>query len=100
MLYKTVALGLTAQSVAGFSPAPMSKISASRIARISDVTMAKKSVGDLSEADLKGKKVLVRCDLNVPLNGKTITDGEAARFAACALVCRAAHALTSMAHLP
>merc|ERR1719324_1540309 len=36
--------------------------------------MAKKSVGDLTEADLKGKKVLVRCDLNVPLDGKTITD--------------------------
>jgi phosphoglycerate kinase len=36
--------------------------------------MAKKSVGDLKEADLKGKKVLVRCDLNVPLDGKTITD--------------------------
>ena len=32
-------------------------------------------VGDLTEADLKGKKVLVRCDLNVPLDGKTITDG-------------------------
>jgi len=28
----------------------------------------KKSVEDLSEADLKGKKVLIRCDLNVPLN--------------------------------
>ena len=38
------------------------------------VEMAKKSVGDLTEADLKGKKVLVRCDLNVPLDGKTITD--------------------------
>lgn len=35
---------------------------------------AKKSIEDLSEADLKGKKVLVRCDLNVPLDGKTITD--------------------------
>lgn len=34
----------------------------------------KKSVSDLSEADLKGKKVLVRCDLNVPLKDKTITD--------------------------
>jgi len=32
------------------------------------------SVGDLSEAELKGKKVLVRCDLNVPLSGKDITD--------------------------
>merc|ERR1719164_283796 len=36
--------------------------------------MAKKSVADLSAAELKGKKVLVRCDLNVPLDGKTITD--------------------------
>jgi len=35
---------------------------------------AKKSVGDLSDAELKGKKVLVRCDVNVPLDGKTITD--------------------------
>merc|ERR1719155_283648 len=35
---------------------------------------AKKSVADLTEADLKGKKVLIRCDLNVPLDGKTITD--------------------------
>merc|ERR1712151_704626 len=32
------------------------------------------SVGDLTEDDLKGKKVLVRCDLNVPLDGKTISD--------------------------
>jgi phosphoglycerate kinase len=36
--------------------------------------MVKKTVEDLSEADLKGKKVLVRCDLNVPLDGKRITD--------------------------
>merc|ERR1719324_1068465 len=48
-----------------------SKIGASRV---STVEMAKKSVGDLTEADLKGKRVLVRCDLNVPLDGKTITD--------------------------
>merc|ERR1719258_68963 len=41
---------------------------------MSDIAMKKKSVGDLTEADLKGKKVLVRCDLNVPLDGKTITD--------------------------
>lgn len=35
----------------------------------------KKSVSDLSESDLKGKKVLVRCDLNVPLDAKcNITD--------------------------
>merc|ERR1711988_1805070 len=47
---------------------------ASKISRSATVEMAKKSVGDLTEADLKGKKVLVRCDLNVPLDGKTITD--------------------------
>jgi len=35
---------------------------------------AKMNVADLSEGDLKGKKVLIRCDLNVPLDGKTITD--------------------------
>merc|ERR1719270_2543068 len=35
---------------------------------------AKKSVEDLSDAELKGKKVLIRCDVNVPLDGKTITD--------------------------
>merc|ERR1712087_619870 len=35
---------------------------------------AKKSIEDLTEGDLKGKKVLVRCDVNVPLDGKTITD--------------------------
>lgn len=34
----------------------------------------KKSVSDLSKSDLESKKVLVRCDLNVPLDGKTITD--------------------------
>ena len=31
-----------------------------------------KSVADLG--DLRGKRVLVRCDLNVPLDGETITD--------------------------
>jgi phosphoglycerate kinase len=35
---------------------------------------AKKSIEDLTEKDLKGKKVLVRCDVNVPLDGKKITD--------------------------
>merc|ERR1719270_2653206 len=35
---------------------------------------AKKSVADLSDDELKGKKVLVRCDVNVPLDGKKITD--------------------------
>lgn len=35
---------------------------------------AKKSIEDLSDAELKGKRVLVRCDVNVPLDGKKITD--------------------------
>lgn len=34
----------------------------------------KQSVGDLKDEDLKGKKVLVRCDLNVPLTDKVIGD--------------------------
>ncbi len=34
----------------------------------------KKSISDLTASDLQSKKVLVRCDLNVPLSGKTITD--------------------------
>jgi len=37
--------------------------------------MPKKSIESLSESDLKGKKVLVRCDLNVPLDDDAkITD--------------------------
>ena len=39
-----------------------------------EAVVKKLSVGDLKDADLKGKKVLVRCDLNVPLDGKTIGD--------------------------
>jgi phosphoglycerate kinase len=35
---------------------------------------AKKSIEDLTDAELKGKRVLVRCDVNVPLDGKKITD--------------------------
>merc|ERR1711966_111273 len=35
---------------------------------------AKKSIEDLTDDELKGKKVLIRCDVNVPLDGKKITD--------------------------
>jgi len=51
-----------------------SRSSVARYTRGVHLEMVKKSVGDLSDAELKGKKVLVRCDLNVPLDGKTITD--------------------------
>jgi phosphoglycerate kinase len=47
---------------------------AAPVSRSRVLEMAKKSVSDLKEPDLKGKRVLVRCDLNVPLDGKTITD--------------------------
>lgn len=41
----------------------------------------RRSVGDLKEADLKGKRVFVRADLNVPLKGSTITDDTRVRAA-------------------
>merc|ERR1711933_516409 len=45
------------------------------VAALDEKVEAKKSVEDLGEADLNGKIVLIRCDLNVPLNADLeITD--------------------------
>jgi len=71
MISAAVSFSAASASYTGAMPSRMSQ---SRVARSGAVEMAKKSVGDLKEADLKGKRVLVRCDLNVPLDGKTITD--------------------------
>jgi len=68
MFLKAVVLAIAVSSSAAFVP------SASFGIRGDFALDAKKSIQDLSEAQLKGKKVLVRCDVNVPLDGKTITD--------------------------
>jgi phosphoglycerate kinase len=63
-----ITLAVLSVIVSGFQPI--------RISRHDLALDAKKSVGDLSEADLKGKRVLVRADFNVPLEKGTnkITD--------------------------
>jgi phosphoglycerate kinase len=64
---------LSATSTAAF--APSRAFGVRNVAPASLVELdAKKSIEDLTEKDLKGKKVLVRCDVNVPLDGKKITD--------------------------
>jgi len=60
-----------ASSTSAFAPAH----SFGRVATPSVMELdAKKSIEDLTEEELKGKKVLVRCDVNVPLDGSKITD--------------------------
>jgi len=62
---------LATSQVAAFAPAATFGVRS----HVSSVELeAKKSIEDLSDDELKGKKVLVRCDVNVPLDGKKITD--------------------------
>jgi len=70
MKYSALVLALLASisTSAAFAPARPFGV------RTSFELDAKKSIEDLTENELKGKKVLVRCDLNVPLDGKSITD--------------------------
>ena len=68
-MFRTLIIALiVAQALAFYGPARTMR------AVSSFLDMAKKSVGDLGEADLKGKKVLVRCDLNVPVKDGVIGD--------------------------
>jgi len=60
----------TASGASAFAPANTFGVVRSDIVTLD----AKKSIEDLSDDELKGKKVLVRCDVNVPLDGKKITD--------------------------
>jgi phosphoglycerate kinase len=62
------ALAVSAATTSAFVPAPA--FNARSIMELE----AKKSVEDLTDDEVKGKKVLIRCDVNVPLDGKTITD--------------------------
>jgi len=68
-----VALLATASTSVAFSPAR--PFGVRNVAAPSLIELdAKASIEDLSDDQLKGKKVLVRCDVNVPLDGKKITD--------------------------
>jgi phosphoglycerate kinase len=66
--------GLVQSRWMGSRVAEVSAVGSAPVSMMAGAVVKKRSVGDLSDAELKGKKVLVRCDLNVPLDGKTITD--------------------------
>jgi|Transcript_9873 phosphoglycerate kinase len=61
-------------AAAAFAPSTPAALSTRTFSASPVALDAKKSIGDLADDELKGKKVLVRCDVNVPLDGKKITD--------------------------
>ena len=61
-MLKVCAITLFAATAAGYSM-PASRVVTSRVARpqrVVDVQMGKKSVSDLTDAELKGKRVLIQ----------------------------------------
>ncbi|KAL7580746.1 hypothetical protein ACA910_001030 [Epithemia clementina (nom. ined.)] len=75
MKFSTTVLALlaTCATTSAFAPLPTFGVRSVAAPSILELD-AKKSIEDLTDEELKGKKVLVRCDLNVPLDGKKITD--------------------------
>jgi len=65
-VFSAALLALAASSASAFAPSNTFGVRSTELE-------AKKSIEDIADT-LKGKKVLVRCDVNVPLDGKTITD--------------------------
>merc|ERR1712038_1526914 len=68
--FNAVILALAANQASAFAPSFGLRQSVAPTFELE----AKKSIEDLGDDELKGKKVLVRCDVNVPLDGKKITD--------------------------
>jgi len=69
-----VVLALTASNASAFAPSPSFGVQQGIAQQSVFELEAKKSISDLSDDELKGKRVLIRCDVNVPLDGKKITD--------------------------
>merc|ERR1712238_295498 len=68
-------IALSFTQVSAFAPTTPSFAIRNNFAPVSLVELeAKKSISDLADSEIKGKKILIRCDVNVPLDGKTITD--------------------------